>query len=185
MKPKQTGAVLFLIGACFVALAAAFAPTPIIINRKSWTSQVFLLAVEPKYNKQTGKWDAPPGFQDEKTYGPVGSLLRHGPSPFVTRLTRRDEYEQAVLKYMNSEGCSKLEAQGNMDAYFNNPADWAYRKGEEKKGAPKVDYTELKLKNAVLVIVWALGITPFLLRTAFLIAVTGSWDVTLDQILDF
>ena len=82
--------------------------------------------------------------------------------------------------------CSRAEAQGNMDAFFNNAADWAYQKSEEARGRPKVDYTELKPKQAVLVVTWALFVTPFLGRCAYLIATTDAgWGITLEDILNF
>jgi len=122
---------------------------------------------KPKFNKSTNKWDKPAGYDEEETYGPVGSLLRQGPGPFITRLSNADKYEQAVLKYMASEGISRLEAQENMDAYFNNAADWAYQKMQEKKRAPKVDYNKIKTKDVALSAIWGLFITPLLLRIVF------------------
>lgn len=75
---------------------------------------------------------------------------------------------------------------GNMDAYFNNAADWAYQKSEEARGRPVVDYTTLKPQQAVLVVSWALFVTPFLGRCAYLIAFTDAgWGVSLDDILKF
>ena len=142
-------------------------------------------SIKPKFNKSTNRWEEPPGYEDEETYGPIGSLLRQGPSPFLTRITKSGEYEQAVLKYMASENVSRLEAQGNMDAYFNNAADWSYQKMEEKRGAPKVDYTKVKTKDVILALIWATFITPLLVRIAFLIVVNGNWDVRVDQIVDF
>jgi len=72
-----------------------------------------------------------------------------------------------------------------MDAYFNNAADWMYQKSEEARGAPKVDYTVLKPKQAILVITWALFVTPFLGRCVYLIGFTDAgWGVTLEQILN-
>jgi len=140
----------------------------------------------PKFNKETERWEPPAGYDEMETYGPVGSLLRQGPGPFITRLTQSDQYEQAVLKYMASEaGMSRVEAQANMDAFFNNAADWSYQKMEEKRGAPKVDYNKIKTKDVALALIWAVFITPFLVRSAYLIAVTGNWDISLDQILTF
>jgi len=49
---------------------------------------------------------------------------------------------------------------GNMDAKLNNAADWMYQKQEEKRGKPKVDYTVLDQKQAILTTVWAVFITP-------------------------
>lgn len=139
----------------------------------------------PTYNKQTNKWEAPPNEDTSDCYGPVGSLLRHGPSPFIQRVANADQYEQAVLKYQAAEGCSRLEAMGNMDAYFNNAADWAYQKQEEKNGAPKVDYAKLDVGQAVKTTVWAVFVTPFLLRIVYLIAVTGNYGVKLEDIFSF
>lgn len=54
--------------------------------------------------------------------GPIGSLLRQGPVPFLIRITNPSTYDQAVNKYMNIEKCDKLTAQANMDAYFQDPS---------------------------------------------------------------
>jgi len=158
--------------------------TKSITNKNLFILNVKGLA-KPKFNKSTNKWDKPAGYDEEETYGPVGSLLRQGPGPFITRLSNADEYEQAVLKYMASEGVSRLEAQGNMDAYFNNAADWAYQKMEEKKGAPKVDYNKIKTKDVALSAIWGLFITPLLLRIVLIIATTGNWDVSLSDVANF
>lgn len=73
-----------------------------------------------------------------------------------------------------------------MDAFFNNGADWAYQKSEEARGRPQVDYTELKPQQAVLVITWALIVTPFIGRCAYLIAFGDhGWGVTIDDIFNF
>ena len=75
-------------------------------------------------------------------------------------------YEQSVLQYMASTKCTRSDATGNMDAKANNAADWAYQKMEEKKDpSKKVDYTVLKVKDAVLTILWALGITPLVISS--------------------
>lgn len=47
---------------------------------------------------------------------PIGSLIRQGPVPFIVRLVDPDKYERSVQAYMAKEGCSRREAQGNMDA---------------------------------------------------------------------
>ena len=80
----------------------------------------------PTYDKTTERWEATAG--DKPAYGPFGSFLRQGPSPALVRVLTPDDYDQAVLKYMAREKCDRAEAQGNMDAYFNNAADWAYQK---------------------------------------------------------
>ena len=43
-------------------------------------------------------------------YGPIGSLLRQGPVPFVIRLVNPSTYDAAVNKYMVGAKCNKLEA---------------------------------------------------------------------------
>lgn len=106
------------------------------------------------------KWEKAPGDDGAYPYDAVGALLRHGPSPFLTRLTNADEYEQYVLNYMAEIGVDRAEATGNIDAKLNNAAHWAYQKMEENKGKPKVDYTALKAKDAALALIWAVFITP-------------------------
>ena len=57
-------------------------------------------------------------------YGPVGSLLRQGPVPFFIRITKPDTYNASVEKYMKLEKCDRMTAQGNMDAYFQDPSEF-------------------------------------------------------------
>lgn len=80
------------------------------------------LKMAPRYDKTAEKW-FPTKPEEEKgaAYGPIGSLIRAGPMPFIQHLLFADNYEQAVLKYMAQDGCSRKEAQGNMDAYIENP----------------------------------------------------------------
>lgn len=157
-------------------LSAAPRPTPFDPTYK---------AKPPTFNKETSLWE-PSAQTEPEPYGPWGSFLRGGPTPFVVRTLQPSDYDQAVFKYMAQTGCSRSEAQGNMDAYFNNAADWAYQKGEEARGRPKVDYSELKPKQAVLVVTWAVLVTPFLGRIAYLIAFgEKGWDVSVDDIFSF
>jgi hypothetical protein len=121
-------------------------------------------AKKPTFNKNTQKWERSADDDGVYPYDAFGALLRHGPGPFLSRLTDPAGYEQTVLSYMASTGVSRAEATGNMDAKLNNAADWAYQKLEEKRGAAKVDYTKLDKKEAALVIIWALGITPLTLN---------------------
>ena len=134
------------------------------------------------------------------SYGPIGSLYRAGPRPFLPRIfdadtpvedircghirvrTRSPTFEvigpskiliqlhsptkrsQAVLKYMASEGCDRKEAQGNMDAFLDNPQDWGYQKVQEKEaGAFKKDYANANMdpKSVILSTVWAAGVVYF------------------------
>jgi len=128
----------------------------------------------PKFDSETQRWEAPP--EDEESYGPSGSLLRFGPLPFAKRLTNPDEYEQAVLKYQATEKCTRMEAQGNMDAYFDNPQDWAMQKMEERKGGYKRDYTLIDTKKVVLTLTWAVIVTPIVF-SIFFDLVSGNYCV--------
>ena len=114
----------------------------------------------PTLNKDTGRYEKSPLDDGKYPYDAIGSALRHGPSPFLTRVFNADEYEQGVLKYMLTAQVDRAEATGNIDAKLNNVLDWQYQKMEEKKGKPKVDYTRLDKKQAALTAIWALGITP-------------------------
>jgi hypothetical protein len=59
-------------------------------------------------------------------YPPIGTLLRQGPQPYLQRLLNSEDYEQAVLKFMAVEQCSRNEAQGNMDAYLRYVTIYIY-----------------------------------------------------------
>lgn len=120
-------------------------------------------STKPTFDKATETWQKSAGDDGQYPYDAVGALLRHGPSPFLKRITDPKGYEQSVLQYMAATGCSRAEATGNMDAKLNNAADWAYQKLEEKKTGKKVDYTVLDAKDAALTVIWALGITPLVL----------------------
>jgi hypothetical protein len=114
----------------------------------------------PTFNKETNRYEKSPLDDGQYPYDAIGAALRHGPSPFLTRVFNADEYEQGILKYMYTAKVDRAEATGNIDAKLNNAIDWAYQKMEEKNGKPKVDYTRLDKKQAALTAVWALGITP-------------------------
>jgi len=160
-------------------------PTTTHLSAKTKPFDPTYKAKPPKLNKQTSLWEPSPETEPEP-YGLWGSFLRGGPSPFITRLFSPLDYDQAVFKYMAQTSCSRAEAQGNMDAYFNNAADWAFQKKEEANGRPKVDYTLLKPKQAALVVGWALFVTPFLGRCAYLIAFgANGWGLTLDDVFTF
>jgi len=122
----------------------------------------------PTIDPVTGRYVRSPLDDGKYPYDAVGAALRHGPSPFLTRVFNADEYEQGVLKYMLTAKCDRAEATGNIDAKLNNPVDWAYQKMEEKnKGKRKIDYTRLDKKQAALTAVWALGITPLAINVVW------------------
>ena len=116
---------------------------------------------QPMYDPTKQLWIPPPdaSYQDDPSaYPPSGSLLRQGPIPFFIRLTNPLKYEQAVLKYIAETGCSRGVAQGNMDAYFENPTSWVLQKMEEKKGKEVYDYenNNTKPQQIYLTMAWAL-----------------------------
>lgn len=143
----------------FAVATNAFAPQRPHASRSA-VSSIQLHVAKPKFNKDSQQWE--PAAADDGTYpyDAVGALLRHGPSPFLKRVTNPSGYEQDVLAYMANVGVSRAEATGNVDAKLNNAMDWAYQKMEEKNGKPKVDYTVLDRKRATLAVVWAVFITP-------------------------
>lgn len=155
---------VLLTVAFFAAATAAFAPgvsrvhSSTALNAFGGAKKGGLAT--PTFNKDTQKWEKAASDDGKYPYDAVGALLRHGPSPFFSRVTSPADYEQAVLKYMAVAKVDRSEATGNMDAQLNNAADWAYAKMEEKKGRPKVDYTYMDKKQAGLTIVWALVIMP-------------------------
>jgi hypothetical protein len=103
----------------------------------------------------------------EDGYGPMGSLLRQGPVPFFIRIVKPDTYEAAVQKYMKLEKCSKIEAQANMDAYFQDPNGWAGAKLRQKNtGQPAPDYINVGQdpQSLILTAIWAIGIISLFWR---------------------
>lgn len=176
---------IFIAGMASLAVTTSVSAFTPPLQRAARQPSLLAAAKKPTFDKKTARWDAGPDAEED-SWDAFGSFLRQGPNPFLVRVFSPDDYDQAVLKYMASEKCARAEAQGNMDAFFNNAADWAYQKSEEKRGSPKVDYTILNPKQAVLILSWAFFVTPFLFRCAYLIAFTGvGWGVTLDNILDF
>ncbi len=84
-------------------------------------------------------------------------MIRQGPVPFFQRLQDPDKYDQAVLKLMamSDPVMSRDEAQGNMDAYLQNPNDWALQKLEEKNGAPVFEYATANMESGDLILTGA------------------------------
>jgi hypothetical protein len=148
--------VLFL---CLFVSVFAFNIVPIrnslqkksnIVNRREYTnpSRLFLKT------------------STEEGYGPIGSLIRQGPVPFFIRLTNPDKYEAAVKKYMALEKCDRMTAQGNMDAYFQDPNGWASDKLRARQTGQEIDYGRINTdkKSLILTGVWAIGITALFVR---------------------
>ena len=97
-------------------------------------------------------------------YDALGTFLRYGPIPTLRRLVQQYEYDQAVLKFMYQEKCSRNVAQGNMDYYFRNPNDWYARRLQEEKLGKRLDYDTLDNTKLVLVVVWTSIVVVFAYR---------------------
>ena len=85
--------ILLLLFAFITSISAFAVPSPermFDYNQKA-----------PTFNKQTSLWEPSPKTEDPP-YGPWGSLLRGGPSPFLVRILQPNEYDQAVFKYSKS-----------------------------------------------------------------------------------
>jgi hypothetical protein len=126
------------------------------------------LNMAPKFDKATQKWSpTTPEEGPAAGYGIAKTLFRHGPAPFFQRVFKPDDYEQAVLKFMAGDKCSRDEAQGNMDAYLENPNDWAYNRLYSEKNGIKMDYVTLKTDDIVKTSVWS-GIVLFFCSRLFI-----------------
>jgi hypothetical protein len=111
------------------------------------------ICMVPRYDKSSRRW-SPSGPEEgpDASYAPWVSLVRQGPTPFITRIFKSDEYEQAVLKFMAGDKVDRTEAQANMDAYLRNPSDWQYNR---IKGY-KIDYSRpVEIQQIVLTIAWS------------------------------
>lgn len=70
---------------------------------------------------------------------------------------------QAVYKFQANEKCTVRYAQGNMDAYFENPNDWAYQRRVEERGGYKKKYGEpIPQKQVILTVVWGVGVSSLI-----------------------
>ena len=97
--------------------------------------------------------------ESELEWSAFDTLIRRGPPPFVVRVTKPAEYLAAVDKYMQKEGCSVGEAQGNCDYYFADANSWALDKNREKATGIKVNYAKPpSKKDLVLRGTWAAGV---------------------------
>ena len=176
-----------------------------VASRSRQNVKVTSLNMAPRFDKAEQKWFPTKAEEGpEAGYPPVKTLLLHGPKPYFQRVFTPDEYEQAVLKFMAGDKCSRDEAQGNMgeydtsridqlllsaviaiklttvtfsDAYLRNPNDWAYNRIQEEKRGFKVDYVTLNQKQLFLTLAWAAIVTSVIGRIVFTLATgIGFWD---------
>eukprot|EP00640_Fibrocapsa_japonica_P006967 CAMPEP_0113933872 /NCGR_PEP_ID=MMETSP1339-20121228/1195_1 /TAXON_ID=94617 /ORGANISM="Fibrocapsa japonica" /LENGTH=157 /DNA_ID=CAMNT_0000935381 /DNA_START=139 /DNA_END=612 /DNA_ORIENTATION=+ /assembly_acc=CAM_ASM_000762 len=146
---------IFLIAVLFYSANAFLQVKPNVIPHGRNTVSVSTFA----------KWEPSPE-EIEQGYGPVGSLIRQGPVPFFIRLTDPNKYNAAVDKYMMQEGCTRIEAMANMDAYFQDPNGWTLQKFETQKGGFAPDYVSANMdpKQIALTAVWSAGLFAGLCR---------------------
>ena len=112
----------------------------------------------PTFDKKSQRWSPAPDA--EEPYGIGRTLLGNGPVPALTRLTQSDDYFQAVYKFQANEKCTIRYAQGNMDAYFENPNDWAFQRKVEENGGYKKKYGDpIPTKQVILTVVWGVGVS--------------------------
>ena len=104
------------------------------------------------------------------TVSPDGTKLA------FTRLTAPDDYEQAILKFMVTDQCDYITAQGNMDAYLRNPPDWQYQRMEDMKNGyeKQRDYVTIKVSDIVLVLTWSTIVVAVIGRVIY--SVTNGVD---------
>ena len=119
--PRPTSKAMLLMAIAIACLALSTMTTVDALAGPAKPTTVPKSAL-PTFNKKTQRWEA--GKDAEEGYDVIGTLLRNGPVPTFTRLTNPDDYEQAVFKFQAKEKCDINTAQGNMDAYFENPNDW-------------------------------------------------------------
>jgi hypothetical protein len=168
--------LLFAVAAVMSSISDAFAPLSSRVRPQTNAllpfSSTTTLSMAPKF--VGNKW-VPQGPEDEPSagYDTLGTILRQGPEPAITRIFNPDDYEQAVLKFMATEKCDRNTAQGNMDAYLRNPPDWTYIRMEDEKRGYVRDYVTLKPKEIAKVAVWS-SIVFGLAGRAVYCGITGS-----------
>ena len=133
------------------------------------------MGMAPRYDKELNRWvPATAAEGPEGGYDIWGTILRAGPVPFFNRLVKTDEYEQGVLKFMAVEKVDRMRAQAEMDAYLQNPNDWAYN----RVNGYNVDYLTLNKRKLTLTLVWSAVVLAFLGRAVVCLATGGKfWDV--------
>ena len=136
--------------------AEAFAMVPISIHTHRFVvTKTTCSGMSPKYDPLTKRWWS--DDSSEPGYGPIGTLLRQGPVPFLQRIRDPDMYNQGVLKMMAKNKMTRNQAQGNMDAYLQNPNDWILQKLEDKRNGNDYDYENANMEPRQLLLtgIWS------------------------------
>eukprot|EP00541_Cyclophora_tenuis_P012754 CAMPEP_0116561158 /NCGR_PEP_ID=MMETSP0397-20121206/11417_1 /TAXON_ID=216820 /ORGANISM="Cyclophora tenuis, Strain ECT3854" /LENGTH=180 /DNA_ID=CAMNT_0004087249 /DNA_START=47 /DNA_END=589 /DNA_ORIENTATION=- len=154
----------FLVIACGSASVGAFAPPQALGSTTTTTTTRSSLCMAPRFDKSTQKWVPSSEAETESAgYNIWGTLLRGGPKPFFSRLFSNEGYQQGVLKLMAGDKISYIQAQASMDAYLENPNDWAY----DRYNNPGRDYVTLDTKAITLRLIWASIVFAAIGRAAY------------------
>ena len=164
--------VLSLLATMRVETATAFVLTTTTTTTSSSRSSSVSLSMAIKYDKKANRWVTTDPITEGPGagYGTLGALLRHGPKPALDRIVQPDTYEQAVLKFMAQEKCTRAEAEGNMDAFRRNPNDWTEARYQMQKTGYRPDYVTLQPDKLVLTLAWVccLGLyTNYMFQNVF------------------
>jgi hypothetical protein len=65
---------------------------------------------------------------------------------------------------MAGDKCDRRTAMGNMDAYLENPNDWAFGRLEAKRKGITYDYVTLDVQQIILATVWSAIVAFFVGR---------------------
>jgi hypothetical protein len=157
---------ILLVGA--VVALVAHGASAFVIPKSQKMQSLSTLKMVPRFDSQKQRWEATTEDDKEGGYGPFETVVRNGPLPFLQRIINQDAYEQGVFKLMAVYKMGRKEAQGNMDASLENPADWAYQKMQERSGGPKKDYARspsdkqfLLAGSWSLIVFWFFGTLVF------------------------
>mmetsp|Transcript_658 Transcript_658/g.1321 ORF Transcript_658/g.1321 Transcript_658/m.1321 type:complete len:208 (-) Transcript_658:80-703(-) len=80
-------------------------------------------------------------FEDDDI-SDFNALCQFGPAPFVVRLTDREKFWRSVDDFQAKEGCSRVVAVRNMDAFFSDPNGWVLARDRAEKYGEVKDYTK-------------------------------------------
>jgi len=107
-------------------------------------TQIKSVSILPSSSSRTNNIKHPTHLHaifDDDDISNFDALCRFGLATFISRITQPDKYWEAVENYQRKEGCSKVEAVRNMDAYFTDPSGWVTRRQRsERTGEPLPDY---------------------------------------------
>lgn len=176
-KPNNPTMRSFLLLLLAIGHSRAFVP----VHGPRRASGIFMA---PKFDKKTQRWS--PGSPEEGPeagYPVINTLLNHGPNPAFQRIFAADDYDQAVLKFMAGDKCSRDVAQGNMDRYLDNPNDWAYERMEAQKTGFYRDYVTLEVKQVILSLAWSVILFSYVGAFIYSYQTGNSFSETLGSLL--